>query len=204
MVSSTDVSRVGLGLKQKLTTKLTQELNSQLHTKNATALGDPTFTDVTGSYNPQIDEPSDTVTVNLTEQGTLNYYNNSDVQTLARQLLAQQAGARYQMIDTFTRIGTAVIKSTNPVNGSMVLAVPAAGVAEYQLSPTDLQNIQEHIKGMKIKDARAFIAKQPGINVNAIVVTVSVGDTIPGDIRQINLTSTNPTNIPTVQLPKVN
>jgi serine/threonine protein kinase len=204
VVSSADVSRVGLQLKQQLTTKLTQELNSQLHTQNATALGDPTFTDVTGSYNPQIDEPSDTVTVNLTEQGAVNYYSNTDVQTLARQLLAQQAGAKYQLIDTFTRIGTAVIKSSNPVNGTMVLAVPAAGVAEYQLSPTDLQNIQEHIKGMKIKDARAFIAKQPGINTNAIVVTVSVGDTIPGDVRQINLVSTNPTNIPAVQLPKVN
>jgi serine/threonine protein kinase len=204
VVAAADVSRVGLQLKQQLTAKLTQELNTQLHAQNATALGDPTFTDVTGSYDPQVDEQSNTVTVNLTEQGAVNYYSNADVQTLVHQLLVQQAGAKYQMIDTFTRIGAPVVKNTDPASGAMALAVPATGVAKYNLVTTDLQSIREHIKGMKIKDAQAFIAKQPGIDTNAIVIKVSVGDMIPGDIGQINMVLADPTNIPAVQLPKVN
>jgi hypothetical protein len=95
------------------------------------------------------------------------------------------------------------VKSTDPVSGALTLAVPAAGVAKYQLTASDLQNIQERVRGMKLKDARAFIEKQTGIDPKALVVSVTVGDSMPGDVRQIKVTQVEPTNMPTVQLPKV-
>ena len=82
------------------------------------------------------------------------------------------------------------------------MAVPAAGVAKYQLTDSDLQNIQGRVRGMKLKDARSFIEKQAGIDPKSLVVSVSVGDSMPGDVRQIKVTQAAPTNIPAVQLPK--
>jgi serine/threonine protein kinase len=204
VVSNEDVYKVGVELKQDLKTQLKQDLNNQLHAKNATALGDPTFTDVPNSfsYSPAVNSKADSVTVNLTEQGTANYYSTNDIQVLARQLLTQQAGAKYALINTSTQVGTAVVKSTDPTSGALTLSVPAAGVAKYQLTASDLQNIQERVRGMKLKDARAFIEKQEGIDPKLLVVSVTVGDSMPGDVRQIKVTQVEPTNMPTVQLPK--
>jgi serine/threonine protein kinase len=204
VVSNEDVYKVGVELKQDLKTQLKQDLNSQLHAKNATALGDPTFTDVPNSlsYSPAVNSKADSVTVNLTEQGTMNYYSTNDIQVLARQLLTQQAGAKYELINTSTQVGTAAVKSTDPTSGALTLAVPVAGVAKYQLTASDLQNIQERVRNMKLKDARAFVEKQSGIDPKSLVVSVTVGDSMPGDVRQIKVTQVEPTNMPTVQLPK--
>lgn len=202
IVATEDVSTVGLQLKQEMMTQITQDLTTQLRTKNASALTKkPTFTDGRFSWTPQLGERSDNVTVTLTEQGAVNYYSNTDLKKLTRFLLQQQVGTNYQLVDALTQIGQPVIKGASD-NGGVILQVPTAGVAQYQFSPTELQSFQEHIKGMKLKDARAFLEKQPGVDAKAVVVTVTYGDTLPGDIRQIKLTQVNATNLPAVQLPK--
>jgi tRNA A-37 threonylcarbamoyl transferase component Bud32 len=205
VVSDGDVYKTGIDLKQDLKAQLQQDMNNQLHAKNATALGDPTFTDVPNSfsYTPSVGSKSDSVTANLTEQATVSYYSNNDIQGLVRQMLTQQAGAKYELIPTSIQVGTASSKSVDPTTGALTLSVPAAGVAKYQLTDSDLQNIQERVRGMKLKDARTFIEKQAGIDPKALVVSVSVGDSMPGDVRQIKVAQAAPTNIPVVQLPKV-
>ncbi len=204
VVSDGDVYRTGIDLKQDLKVQLQQDLNNQLHTKNATAPGDPIFTDVPNSfsYSPSVGSKADNVTATLTEQATVSYYSNNDIQGLVRQMLTQQAGAKYELIPTSIQVGSASSKSTDPTTGAITLSVPAAGVAKYQLTDSDLQNIQGRVRGMKLKDARAFIEKQAGIDPKSLVVSVSVGDSMPGDVRQIKVTQAAPTNIPMVQLPK--
>jgi serine/threonine protein kinase len=200
VVSEDDANNLGDQINQSLRDTITQDLNTQSQARNNTVLGKPAFTVVDSNADPSIGSQSDTVTVTLTEQGTVGYYSNSDAQSIARTLFERQIGTNYQLLNQFTRVGQAVIKGTDE-NGNVTMAVPIAGLEQYHISSDELQNIQNHIKGLKLSAARTFIAKQPGVDANSIIVHISYSDTMPTNTDQISVKSTNPTNFPTVQLP---
>ncbi|QBD79988.1 serine/threonine protein kinase [Ktedonosporobacter rubrisoli] len=204
VVSSDDVYNLGIETKQSLMSQLTQDMNGQLQGKGATMLGKPTFNDTNSSFDPQVGKRSNSVTVTLTEQGSVQYILNKDAQNLARLLLQrqvqQQLGTNYTLLNQLTQVGQPVLQKTGS-NGSATIAIPVGGVAEYQMSDAQIKALQNNIKGLKVPDAGAVARKVAGIDSNSVVVHVSYGDTIPGNVGQIKINLVNPTNLPAVHLP---
>ncbi|GHO69226.1 hypothetical protein KSC_081180 [Ktedonobacter sp. SOSP1-52] len=201
VVASNDIINLGIETKQGLIKQLTQDLNNEVKGKNASPLGQPSFNDKQSSYQPEVGQKSSTVSVTLTEEGILSYYSNSDAQAVARQKLLQDAGANFEVMNSTVRVGQPVLKGTDAQGATLL--VPIAGVLLYQITPQKLQAMQNHLKSMKKSDARAYIAKQEGIDPNSVSVNLSYGDTLPGNVQQIAVSSQNPATLPSVQLPAV-
>jgi chaperone required for assembly of F1-ATPase len=116
--------------------------------------------------------------------------------------MQQQYGPNYVLRDALTQVGQPVIEGVD-ANSAVTLQIAAASVAQYQFPANELQDMQNHIKGMKLKAALAFLQKQPGVDPNSIIARVSYGDTLPTNVEQIKITHSDPVNMPPVQLPTV-
>ncbi len=206
VVTYNDVNSLATPLQTQLRAQISSKIQQQIAAQHGTMVGSIVFTNKSGQVTPSIGSPSDTVSVSLTEAGSAEYVVLSDAQTLAKiemqQLVQKQYGANYVLQSQVTQIGQPVIKAVD-ANGNVTLAVAVAGIAEYQFPNSELTTMQSHLKGMKIKDARAYILSQSGVDPTSATVTVSYGDTMPGNSGQIRLVHLNPSNLPTVQLPKV-
>lgn len=206
VVSFADVDPLAVQLRQTLRVQVKDDLTRQSQAASATLIGTTNYIDGEPTPTPDVGAVSDTVTVTMREQGAVEYIKASDAQALARILLTQQAqqqfGAGYVLLNTATQIGQPVIQSVN-ANGVVTMQVPVAGVVQYQIAPKQLDALQNHIKGMKQKDARTFLVKQDGINADTLAIHVSYSDTLPADAHQIKILQVSPTNIPSVQLPPV-
>ncbi len=200
IVSDNDVTQLGLQAKQD--PQITQDLHNQLQAKNAIQVGDPNVTITNGTFNPPIGTQSNTVTISLSEQASVQYILTKDAQDLAHTLLRQQAqqqfGSNYQMLDQMTQIGQPHLQAGD--NGVRI-TVAAASLVEYHIPASQSGTIAGLIKGMKLQNARAVLAKQPGIDPKALSIHLSYGNTLPGDAKQITISTINPANLPTVQLP---
>jgi serine/threonine protein kinase len=206
VVSSDDVNRLGAQTRQEAVTQLTQTVNSQLAEKNEVALGQPSFTDLNGNYSPDIDARSDTVTVTLTEQVSIEYASITDAQNMARQLLQSQAqqqfGQNYALVTPLTQVSQPSLGAVDD-NGVATMTIAAGGVAKYQISSAQITSLKNQIKGMKLKNAQDFLARQSGLDAQSTHISLSYGDTLPNNARQITITSVDPANMPTVQMPTV-
>ena len=110
VVTYADVEILTSQLRQSLTSQLSTEMDNQLQALHATEIGTKQFTDVSESNNPNIGTVSDTVTVTLTEQGSVAYVNYGDVQQLARLLLAQQLEKNIALVNSTVQIGQPVVE----------------------------------------------------------------------------------------------
>lgn len=200
IVSDNDVTQLGLQAKQD--TQISQDLSTQLQAKNATEVGNPNVTITNGTFNPPIGTQSNTVTISLMEQASVQYIFNQDAQNLAHTLLRQQAqqqfGSNYQMLDQMTQIGQPHLQAGD--NGIRI-TIAAASLIEYHIPASQTGTIAGLITGMKLQNARAILAKQPGIDPKMLNIHISYGNTLPGDPRQITINTINPAKLPSVQLP---
>ncbi len=205
-VAFSDVDALATQLKQSLRVQAEQDLRRQAQANGATTIGGIGYTDSNLTSDPQIGAVSKTVSVTLTEQGSVEYFKTNEVQNLARLLLTQQTqqqfGSSYALLNSSTQVGQPSIQGVDG-SGVVTMQIAVGGVAEYQISPTQLENIQSHIKGIKQKDANTFLLKQPGIDPHSVNVHVTYGNTIPSDVHQIKIVPVTPSNIPAVQLPAV-
>lgn len=205
IVTYNDVNTQITAIRSRLEGQITSTIQQQIAAKGGTMIGTVQFTDVSGQANPPIGTASDTVSVTLTEQGAAMYVLAHDAQTLARQLLQQkvqqQYGPSYALLNQLTQIGQPALQSVSA--NTVTLAIAAGGVAEYQLSTSQISAIQSHLKGMKLQVARAYLLQQPGLDPALVIVRISYGNTMPSNIGQIKLNAINPTNLPTIQLPAV-
>lgn len=205
-VDAIDESRLVAQVKKSLISQITQNLTTRLRGKNAQQLGLPTFFDVNEKTEPPVGTLSKTLSVTLTESGNLAYFLNKDARTLAEGLLAQQLqqqGLGYRF--KFTQIGQPVIRGVDTSTGTVHLKIPAAGVAQYTFPAGELSTIQNHVKGMKLTDAIAYIKQQPGIDPNSVTIhfTAGNGSVLPTDTQHIQITSINPTSLPPLLLPTI-
>ncbi|MBA2285669.1 MAG: serine/threonine protein kinase [Ktedonobacteraceae bacterium] len=205
-VDATDEGRLVAQVKKSLVSQISQDLTIRLRGKNAQQLGPPTFFDASVKTDPPVGTLSKTLSVTLTESGSVAYFLNKDARTLAEGLLAQQLqqqGPGYHF--KLTQIGQAVIRSVDTTTGTVHIAIPAAGVAQYTFPAGELSTIQNHVKGMKLADAIAYIKQRPGIDPNSVTIhfTAGNGTTLPTDIQHIQITSINPTSLPPLLLPTV-
>jgi serine/threonine protein kinase len=213
VVSNDDVYSLEAQIYPNLKSQITQDTQKQLQALGAIQV-DPIRYDPqpTQTINPQIGSASNTVTVRVTERWSVAYFLNKDAQALARQLLLKQMqtmGANYVPVDSTIRIGQPVV--TVPDYGNVIINVAAAGYVEYRFPQSQLVYIQDNIKGKTVISARSFIAIQTGVDPKTITIlfrtagkseTPNQGDTLPGDLQRITLT-TDPVSLPPVQLPSV-
>jgi serine/threonine protein kinase len=205
-VSFGDVINLAAQIRPGLQQQIQQDLQQQAQAQGVMLVGGIHYTDSNVTPDPQIGTVSNSVTVKLTEMGNAEDIRVSDVQSLARQLLQQQMqrqlGANYVLLDQLTRIRQPVVRSID-FNGVVTLAIAAGSVAQYQIPDAQIQAIQQHIKGMKEQAARAFVTQQPGVDGRSVTIRLTYGDTLPQNVQQIKVLTANPTNLPSVQLPKV-
>jgi serine/threonine protein kinase len=205
-VSFADVINLVAQIRPGLRTQIQQDLQQRAQAQGAMLAGDIHYTDSNVTFNPQVGAVSDSVTVTLTEVGNVEDVRINDVQSLARQLLQQQMrqqwGANYVLLDQLTHVGQPVIRSID-ANGVVTLAVAAGSVAQYQIPNAQIQEIQQHVRGMKKQAALAFVEQQPGVDAHSVAIKLTYGDTLPQNMQQIRILTGNPTTLPPVQLPKV-
>ena len=201
-VSLDDIQELSSQMEPTLRTKIDQNLQKQVQAANALKAGTTRYSNKTATPKPPVNTVSQTVTVTLTEQGSTEYVKVKDVDDLAVLLLKQKLNQHYQLIASSTRVGQPTVEQVNP-DGSVQIAVAAGGVARYQMPASELANIQNLIKDLTQKDARAQIAKDPNVDPNSIGISISYGNIIPHNVQQIKITVINPSNLPTVELTPV-
>ncbi len=205
LVTSDDVGRISGQLKQNLDGQISQNLKSQLEGLGANQVGSKVFTTTSSTSDPQVGTESKTVSVTMTEQGQVAYFLKHGAQELARLLLNQQVqklGPNYILIGSYTQVGQPIVDGVDN-SGLVSIKIAAASLVKYQFPPAQLTGIKNAIKGKKIKDAISYIKQQPGVDPNTVAIHVTVGNTMPGDIQHMRIVPINPTNSPSVQLPKV-
>ena len=203
-VSINDISTLATSIHATLKTQIQQDLTNQEQANGETAVGQILYSDGNPTSNPSEGTVSNTVTVTMTEQGSVETIKTSDIQSLARILLMQKAqqqyGFGYTLLNTYTRIGNPVVQSVD-ASAVVTTKIAVGGVVEYNLSPSVMQSFENSIRGKKQQYASNYLMHQPGIDATTVVVHVSYGDTLPTNINQIHIVPLNPTNIPNVQLP---
>ncbi|GHO85464.1 serine/threonine protein kinase [Dictyobacter formicarum] len=201
-VSLVDVSVISARLRPTLKQQIAQDLHNQAVRAGATTVGDIFYADGPITSTPPVGTVSKTMTVTMTEQGSVEYLKSKDVQSLALQMLKRKLSGNYALLDSTTRVGQPVVQSVN-ANGEIKVSVAAAGVSRYQISDAEMNTIKNHIKGMNLKKARATILQDANLDPTTLSVRMSYGDTVPTNVQQIKITLFNPTNLPVVQLPAV-
>lgn len=206
VVTPDDVANVSAQLQQSLISQLSVEMDSQLQAIQATTIGSKQFTDLSESNTPDIGTVSSTVSVTLTEQGSVEYVNKADVQQLARQLLAQQLKPNTSLVNSTIQIGQPVVEAVSDL-GAVTIKVAAAGVEEYHYPSAQLQAMLNHIKGMTLAGARLYLRQQPGVDANSVSISIhtviGTGNTLPYSASQIKIIPINPTILPSATLPVV-
>jgi len=191
-------------LRLSLISKLSAQMDNQLRTLHTTAIGSKQFADLSASSTPANGPGSRTITVTLSEQGSVEYINDMDAQQLARLLLARELGPNTSLVNSTIQIGTPVVEEGTDL-GMATMKVAAAGVEEYRYPSTQVQAILNHIKGMTLADARFYLRRQPGVDANSVSISIHAAfgesNTLPSSTSQIKIISINPTSLPSVSLP---
>lgn len=205
-VTFDDVQNVYSQLQQSLISKLSTQISSQLTANSAIEIGSIQNTDISQTITPDIGSVSNTVSVTLTEQGSVQYVRNADVQQVARLQLTRALAPNSSLVNSTLRIGQPVVEGVND-SGGVTLQVAAAGVEEYHYPPTQLQTMLDHIKGMTLAQARLYLRQQPGVDANSVSISIhtviGAGDTLPYNVAQIKIMPVNPPVLPSATLPVV-
>jgi serine/threonine protein kinase len=206
IVTQDDVDHLSTQLRQSLDKQIQQDLQQQVQNKGGTQVGSIQITDAPAISNPQVGTPSKTVTVTITGQkGQGAYFSKQDARTLALLLLKQQAqqlGKNYALLNASIQIGQAAYEGID-TSGQVLIDVAAAGVAQYQFPTSELNAMQNSLKGMKLANANAFVKQQPGVDSASVSIHITNGAIMPSDSSKIHMITVNPTTFPTFTLPQV-
>ncbi len=206
-VSADDVDTLTAELKQILISQITQGLQGQMQAASTQQLSPIIFSDLSASANPPVGTISKTVTVSLQEQGSAIYMLNTDAQSVARQLVTQQAQQlwrNYTLLTPSISIGLPVIEQISDTSVGTI-EIAAGCIVEYQFPPSELQALPGRLKSKTLADADNYLARQPGIDPKTVGIhfTNVKGNTLPGDPQQIKIVPINPDSLPPVQLTSI-
>ena len=207
-VSQNDVDNLVAQMQPGLEQSITQNLKNQITAKHGTRIGAINISIQSINPNPQVNTPGNSVTVTLSEQGSVGYFLNKDAMQIAQQDLVTAVGhlgQSYQMVDSTISIGSFAIKAIDPTSGVSTINVPEGVIALYQFTQTDLQTISTGLVGKSVATATAFLQSQPGIDPASIKINFTAGTnkSMPGDTQHIKLIPLNPGALPNVSLTPV-
>ena len=207
-VAPADVDNLENQILPNLQQVIGQDLQNKVAAAHGTEIGAVNFATPTATSNPSIGAPGKTVTVTVTEQGSIGYFLNADETSVVNQALAAaaaQAGQNYRLVNSTIDIGRAETQSIDPASGISKISVPAGAVARYQFTQAQLQAISRGLVGKSLTAAQAFLKNQPGIDPASINIrfTTGSGTTLPGDTQHIKLNPLNQGTLPGVPLTPV-
>ncbi len=207
-VSQDDVNGLVAQIQPGLEKQLRQDLQHKLGTAQGMQVTDINVQIVSAVSNPLVGQPGDTVTVTLTEQGSVGYIVNTDAQSVARQALTNkvhQFGVNYLLLSNTVTVGRPVVQSIDTTSQKVTIQIAAGGDGVYQFQSAELQSIKANLVGKTVNEARAFLASQPGIDPKTISIrfTQGSGNTLPSDLQRITVVPVDASNVPPVQLQTV-
>lgn len=209
-VSPDDVNTLQAQMQPGLEQSISQALQSKISSLHGTQVGSVQFSVPTIIANPQVGSLSNTVTVTLSEQGSVGYILDTDVTSLVHQMLnsavTSQLGQNFQLIDGTATSGPATLQAINPSNGVSTLKVAAGVGARYQFTSAQLQALRTSLVGKSQADAETLLKNQPGIDPASIAIHFnkgSSGQNMPSDLQHIQLIPLNATSLPSVVLTPV-
>lgn len=207
-VDQTDVDTLVAQMKPGLEQQITQALQKKITDTGGTQISSINFKIVSAAPTPAVGQPGATVSVVLTEQGSLSYIVNADALSVAGQGLAnkvQQFGTNYLLLRDTVILGQPAVQSINSTTNSVTIEIAAGGDGVYQFPSTELQSIKNNIEGKTVNEARMFLESQPGIDPKTISIrfTQGGGDMLPSDIQRIKIVPIDASNLPPVHLQMV-
>lgn len=175
---------------QALTSSLEQQalhhLQTQLHSDEAIA-GTPAYT-VTADTNHDVGDQSDTLDVHVTVISRAAAYSNTVLNQTASQLLGMEAartlGRAYQAHGVPNLVGSPAVQQGQ--NGVIYLNTTIRGSWSYSVTPQQISQWQQSIKGATSAAARAYLSQQPGIDNVQIQLPFGT-DHLPTSTDQIKI-----------------
>jgi serine/threonine protein kinase len=201
-VSQDDVENLAAQLRVTVKTKINQDIDQQEKARGGTGVGKIVYWNETDTANPPVGTTSTTVRVTVSMQGSQEYINTNDTRPVALQKLQGQLKPNYILIDTTTKIGSPVIQSVDK-RGNVQIQIAAGAMSRYNITPSDISNIQKQIAGKTQQQALAILQGYANIDPKNISIRVSYGGDLPGSTGQITVTQVDPSTIPAVQLPSI-
>lgn len=178
-----DMDSATRALKTSLMQSMNATFRAQLQPGEAIT---PPDCKVTSVSDHKAGEEGTQVSVTVTASCSAYAYQTGDVQAQATRTLT--AGANEQLGEGYTVTGDphVTVTGASMSGGLLRLTVKTQGTMVYQFGKAQLQAIKSHIAGMDKAEAAAWLARQKG--VKAASIDVSVGDTLPQDVRTIHCT----------------
>lgn len=206
-VSPEDVSNLANQIKPSLDESIIQELQGQISAVHGRQVGQVNIFNQTETSSPQINQPGDTVTVTLTEEGSVGYIVDADATRIVQQQLQTEIAQQdqgFQIVDSTMHMGKPVITGIDS-SGVISIKVQAGVVAVYQFNQNQLQQISNALVGKSLTWATAFLKNQQGIDPASVHIhfTSGKGPTLPSDIQHIRIIPIAPETLPSVSLTPV-
>ena len=206
-VSQDDVDSLVSQIQPKLEQEITLELENKIINVSGKVVSSINFQTPTITSNPAVGEKGKTVTVTMSEQGSIGYILTSDVVHMAQQLVtqrAQQYGQNYVLLPSSIKTGLPVIEGVD-TSGFIVIEIAAGCIVRYQFPQSELQAIPDGLKGRTLKDAMNYLAHLPGVDSKTMLIHFTKGksETLPGDPQRIKIIPIYPASLPPVQLQSV-
>jgi len=200
-----DVTSLENHMLPALQQSIDQELHSKVQSVHGTEIGTVNFSTPVSISNPQVGQLGQSVTVTVTEQGSVGYFLTADETSVVNQVLggaAAQFGQGYQLISSTISIGRTQTRSIDPQTGVSSIAVAAGALARYQFTRAQLQALTSTLVGKPTTAAEIFLKNQPGIDPGSVHIFFTSGssqNTMPEDTLHIKLIQ-SPASLPGVQL----
>lgn len=205
-VSQDDVNNLIAQMQPSFDQSIKQKLGSQIAARHGTQLGSINISITNTVASPPVGQPGKTVTVTLSEQGSVGYFLNADATSIANQAMVNavlKLGQGYKLIDATFHVGAFKLQSIDPVSGVSTISAPEGAVARYQFTPENLQTISQGLVGKSLAAATTFLQNQPGIDPASVQINFTAGSdhkNMPTDIARIKLIPLDPGTLPNVPL----
>ena len=201
-VSYADVNAISNKIIASLKPRIEQDLRTQVSSAGGTMVGNVFYPDPTVVADPPPHTVSPTVTVTVTQPGSVEYVKANDIHSLTAILLKGKLKQNYELINTTMQVGQPSIRGVDQ-KGNVTIAIAAAAMSRYTITSDEETSIANQIKGKSIKDASKLIATKLDLDPASVGIRVTYGDNVPSSVGQIRFLFQDPTNIPSVQLPAV-
>jgi serine/threonine protein kinase len=204
-VSQADINNLFATIQPELEQSIMQSLQSKINALHGYQASQIAFSTPQVTANPAVNQPGKTVTVSVTEQGSVGYILETDLNKIVAQELAgaaSQLGAGFQVIAASMQIGHPVVEGTNTSNGLLEIKVAAGAIVRYHFSTQQLMQISNGLVNKTYARALTYLRDQPGIDPTSIGIhfTSGNGTTMPGDTGHIQLVPLEPGTLPDVTL----
>jgi len=190
IVAQADLDGVKKAFNAQLERQALQQLSSQLGANEVKA-GQPTYVTNVMSDSP-VGTQVNQVRVQVSVSATVLVYNMNTASQVAEQLLSKQAtqtlGQSYQLKVAPSIVKPIVVQQGK--DGILYLSVSVRGLWIYNLTPQQVSQWRQSIKGATPTLASTYLTSQPG--VAAVQIQLPFGtDHLPVSVDQIQIVFVN-------------